>query len=106
MTEAFNVDCMEYMRSVPDKYFDLAVVDPPYGDAGGDLLTRPASASGLTAINRGGWHGKQKYHLGTYPAQERPTAGRELGLRELEEPGRRNMQKNYCVGRSAGAGIL
>lgn len=53
MTEAFNVDCMEYMRSVPDKYFDLAVVDPPYGDAGGDLLTRPASASGLTAINRG-----------------------------------------------------
>lgn len=54
MTEAFNVDCMEYMRSVPDKYFDLAVVDPPYGDAGGDLLTRPASANGLTAINRGG----------------------------------------------------
>jgi site-specific DNA-methyltransferase (adenine-specific) len=22
---------MEYMRGVPDKYFDLAVVDPPYG---------------------------------------------------------------------------
>lgn len=30
---AYNVDCMEYLRSVPDKYFDLAVVDPPYGDA-------------------------------------------------------------------------
>ena len=26
-----NVDCMEYMRSLPDKHFDLAVVDPPYG---------------------------------------------------------------------------
>ena len=26
-----NVDCMEYMRSLPDKFFDLAVVDPPYG---------------------------------------------------------------------------
>lgn len=26
-----NVDCMEYMASVPDKYFDLAIVDPPYG---------------------------------------------------------------------------
>ena len=26
-----NVDCMEYMRSVPDQYFDLAIVDPPYG---------------------------------------------------------------------------
>lgn len=28
---ALNCDCMEYMRSLPDKVFDLAVVDPPYG---------------------------------------------------------------------------
>lgn len=27
----YNMDCMEYMRSLPDKAFDLAVVDPPYG---------------------------------------------------------------------------
>lgn len=27
----YNVDCMEYMRTVPDKAFDLAIVDPPYG---------------------------------------------------------------------------
>ena len=27
----YNIDCMEYMKSIPDKYFDLAVVDPPYG---------------------------------------------------------------------------
>ena len=27
------MDCMEYMRSMPDKFFDLAVVDPPYGRA-------------------------------------------------------------------------
>ena len=25
------MDCMEYMAQFPDKYFDLAVVDPPYG---------------------------------------------------------------------------
>ena len=31
MNEAFNIDCMEYMRSLPDKAFDLAVCDPPYG---------------------------------------------------------------------------
>ena len=31
MNEAYNIDCMEYMRTVPDKYFDLAVVDPMYG---------------------------------------------------------------------------
>lgn len=27
----FNMDCMEGMKQYPDKYFDLAVVDPPYG---------------------------------------------------------------------------
>lgn len=26
-----NVDCMEYMKTLPDKFFDLAVCDPPYG---------------------------------------------------------------------------
>lgn len=26
-----NGDCMEYMKLFPDKYFDLAIVDPPYG---------------------------------------------------------------------------
>lgn len=26
------MDCMEYMRSIPDKFFELAVVDPPYFD--------------------------------------------------------------------------
>ena len=31
MNVAYNTDCMEYMKTVPDKYFDLAVVDPPYG---------------------------------------------------------------------------
>lgn len=27
---AYNIDCMEYMKSVPDKYFDLTVTSPPY----------------------------------------------------------------------------
>lgn len=31
INEAYNVDCIEYMRSLPDGYFDLAVCDPPYG---------------------------------------------------------------------------
>lgn len=26
-----NVDCLEYMRSLPDKHFDLCIADPPYG---------------------------------------------------------------------------
>jgi len=29
--ELLNIDCMEYMKTVPNKFFDLAIVDPPYG---------------------------------------------------------------------------
>ena len=29
-SEVYNMDCMEYMRTLPDKYFDLAIADPPY----------------------------------------------------------------------------
>lgn len=32
MNCSINIDCMEYMRDLPDNAFDLAVVDPPYGD--------------------------------------------------------------------------
>ncbi|MEG1587201.1 MAG: DNA methyltransferase [Bacteroidales bacterium] len=27
----YHADCMEYIRSLPDNAFDLAIVDPPYG---------------------------------------------------------------------------
>ena len=27
----YNKDCMEVMKDYPDNYFDLAIVDPPYG---------------------------------------------------------------------------
>lgn len=26
----YNMDCMDGMKQFPDKYFDLAIVDPPY----------------------------------------------------------------------------
>ena len=28
---ALNQDCLEYMRTLPDNYFDLCCTDPPYG---------------------------------------------------------------------------
>ena len=31
MIDFRNQDCMEGMKEYPDKYFDLAIVDPPYG---------------------------------------------------------------------------
>ena len=27
----FNIDCIEFMKQKPDKFYDLAIVDPPYG---------------------------------------------------------------------------
>jgi site-specific DNA-methyltransferase (adenine-specific) len=31
ISEVHNMDCMEGMKQFPDKFFDIAVVDPPYG---------------------------------------------------------------------------
>ena len=30
-SKVFNIDCLEYMKTLPDKYFDLCIADPPYG---------------------------------------------------------------------------
>lgn len=47
----FNVDCMEFMKDKPDKYYDLAIVDPPYGIG--------ADKEKFTPINKT-WAGKKK----------------------------------------------
>ena len=51
----YHGDCMDYLKELPDKSIDLAIVDPPYGDAlqngggtGTDLV------SGSIGISRGG----------------------------------------------------
>ena len=31
ISEVHLIDCMEYMKDIPDKFFELAIVDPPYG---------------------------------------------------------------------------
>ena len=31
LNKIHNMDCLEYMKTVPDKYFDLVLTDPPYG---------------------------------------------------------------------------
>lgn len=49
MNIAYNVDCMEYMRTLPDKAFDLAVVDPPYRDADENAPTKDMRRNGSLA---------------------------------------------------------
>ena len=31
ISEVHNADCVSYMKSLPDKHFDLCIADPPYG---------------------------------------------------------------------------
>ena len=28
---SYNCDCMDLLKETPDKYYELAIVDPPYG---------------------------------------------------------------------------
>jgi site-specific DNA-methyltransferase (adenine-specific) len=50
-----NCDCMEGMKEFPDKYFDLAIVDPPYGGVtqGGYMTNQ---MGGGVAKNRNDYH--------------------------------------------------
>lgn len=34
-TSTLNMDCLDYMKSLPDNAFDLIIADPPYGDCDG-----------------------------------------------------------------------
>jgi len=43
----YNIDCIEFMKTKPDNYYDLAIVDPPYG----------------IDINNSGTHFKEKYEI-------------------------------------------
>lgn len=35
--DLYNADCMQAMKEFPDNFFDLAIVDPPYGGANSDI---------------------------------------------------------------------
>ena len=63
--EVYNMDCIEYMRSLPDNVFDIAVCDPPYGKGNDDSLVvgggeiRTAIQSVLQPIGTGSAEGRR-----------------------------------------------
>ena len=44
--ELHNCDCMEYMATLPDNAFDLAIVDPPYGIGFGEFNRTNKASNG------------------------------------------------------------
>ena len=59
-SEVYNTDCIEYMHTLPDNHFDIAVCDPPFGSANDDALigggqndsTKEGYSRGITKWNR------------------------------------------------------
>jgi len=50
-----NCDCMDLMKEYPDKYFDLAIVDPPYGIGYDGANQTSGSHGGRKAHKFKGW---------------------------------------------------
>ena len=38
ISRVYNMDCMEFLKQCPDKYFELAIVDPPYGIGASEMI--------------------------------------------------------------------
>lgn len=57
-SRVFNCDCIEYMHSLPDNYFNLVIADPPYG-GGNDKQLGEAK----NRLHKGGVF--EKYHQPT-----------------------------------------
>lgn len=79
ISETYNVDCMKAMANYPDKYFDLAVVDPPY----------------FSGPERRGYYGKKISPIGvhrSYPVSPEWVVPDEKYFKELLR-----ISKNYIV---------
>jgi site-specific DNA-methyltransferase (adenine-specific) len=55
LSEVTNEDCMEGMGRYPDKYFDLAIVDPPYGIGYSDVVGKKKKEHGWKERKSSQW---------------------------------------------------
>ena len=64
---AYNRDCMDAMREFPDKFFDLAVVDPVYGGVtqGGYMNQSTRGKVMGTGVAK-----QNQYHLGIWQQEQ------------------------------------
>lgn len=111
----YNMDCMQGMKQFPDDYFDLAIVDPPYGaglaDNGGckgwfsKYHQETAENQGGVRKSIGTGSADGSTSTNTLSTKELQKTRRHLGICKLEN-GRRQRQKNHNVGRGPEKGIL
>ena len=102
----YNIDCMKGMKEFPDNYFDLAIVDPPYGagftEGGGCqgwFSKYHQNPENTDNIGSGGYNRfGQRFDRYKPDALHIRVAEMQQELRESEELGRANTQKNHSVG--------
>ena len=65
----YNMDCLEGMKQFEDNYFDLAIVDPPYGGGGKDPNNDMDFTKNIKAerTNGGTWAKKYQVHRNSKP---------------------------------------
>ena len=93
---AYNMDCMQGMAQFPDGYFDLAVVDPPYGGAGNTFKCSDKTRFG----------GRFDRYRSTAPAVQNLAGGGVSHYPNWRRMGGEIRQKNHSVGHRATPGIL
>lgn len=98
----YNMDCMAAMKQFPDGFFDLAIVDPPYGDGGGQFAGAERFGERFDRYrhpeNRGGVHRPPAQ----FSAQERE---RETASGRHYTFGLRKKDRNYKTRRDMGGEI-
>ena len=122
--EAYNMDCIEYMRGLPDNVFDIAVCDPPYGKGNDDNLVnwggkiktcphRDASEDGSDATtsrwNRLLGGRRERYYKPADTSVQRRDVGREVqnrgGAKQKLHNGTSLLHRSSSMSFSASAAI-
>lgn len=99
----YNMDCMAAMKQFPDGFFDLAIVDPPYGDGGGSSQVLNVSANGSTATAIRKIGGGCIDHL--HSSQRKRERERETASGRHYTFGLRKKDRNYKTRRDMGGEI-
>jgi DNA modification methylase len=82
----YNMDCMEGMKQFPDKFFDLAIVDPPYGIGIGSTMS----------IGRGGTADHSPENMQVFRPAKSAVAKRNFTMRSMIAPHRtQNTLRNW-----------
>ena len=94
------MDCMEGMKEFPDKFFDLAIVDPPYG---GGAKAEHASPENLTGGGRTGKGIKRAVSAadsGSITSATDRRMNRRRTRRKAQQKGKQAVYRQHLSGRN------